>query len=186
MDSPFLGTIIAVGFNFAPRGWALCSGQLLPISQNSALFALLGTTYGGDGKTTFGLPDLRGRVAVGMGQSPGSGNVTFGENSGTENVILQIPNLPAHTHPVTSKMSVSDTPATLPQATAGNSLAAIIDVNSDPSKGYTTEAPNVELNAGTINSTIGITGGSSPFSIMQPYLGLNYIIATQGIFPSRD
>lgn len=186
MDSPFLGTIIAVGFNFAPRGWALCSGQLLPISQNSALFALLGTMYGGDGINTFALPDLRGRVAVGMGQGPGLTDVAIGEKSGTENVTLQLPNMPAHSHPAISKMLVSNKPATLPQASAGNSLAAIVDINSDPSKGYSTEVPNVELNAGTINLTIGNTGANSPFSVKQPYLGLNYIIATQGIFPSRN
>lgn len=182
----FLGTILAVGFNFAPRGWMPCDGRLIPISQNSALFALLGTTYGGNGQTTFGLPDLRGRVAVGMGQGPGLPQVVQGEISGTPSVTLLTPNLPAHTHTVTSKMNVNSAAGTVSTPVAANTLAAIVDINTDPAKGYSTVAPNVELNSGTITNTVLPAGSNQPFSIMQPYLGVNYIIALEGIFPSRN
>ncbi|SDL79452.1 Microcystin-dependent protein [Pedobacter sp. ok626] len=185
MDA-FVGTILAVGFNYSPRGWALCQGQLIPIQQNSALFALLGTTYGGDGQTTFGLPDLRGRVAVGMGTGPGLAPVVLGEKSGNQNMVLNLGHLPAHTHTVTSKMNVSNANGTLVEPAAGNSLAAIKDINTDPAKGYSTSAPNVQLNAGTITNTVDTVGSNNQFSIQQPYLGVNYIIALEGIFPSRN
>jgi microcystin-dependent protein len=185
MDA-FLGTILAVGFNFAPRGWMTCQGQLLSIAQNTALFSLLGTTYGGNGQTTFALPDLRGRVAVGQGQGPGLPSVVLGEVAGTPTTTILTTNMPAHNHLVTSKMMVNSAAGTVSTPVATNALAAIVDINTDPAKGYSTVAPNVELNSGTVTNTVSVVGGSQPISILQPYLGVNYIIALEGIFPSRN
>ncbi|MBX3653126.1 MAG: tail fiber protein [Ramlibacter sp.] len=221
----FLGTIMAVGFNYAPRGWAFCNGQLLSIAQNSALFALLGTMYGGDGQQTFGLPDLRGRTIVGsQGNGPGIAPVQQGEMAGTNQVTvigsgavsisLTSANLPAHTHPAsmsptgltaTTTLAASTgtsgglVPAagTLLSGTAGGPSGAAIYV--PPAQAGTT------VDLGGINTTLGgngsvtvgaNTGGGQPLaapvqtqaltSIMQPYTGLNYIIALEGIFPSRN
>ncbi|MDW8850806.1 tail fiber protein [Flavobacterium sp. MMLR14_040] len=188
----FLGTILAFGFNFAPRGWQLCSGQLLSIAQNNALFALLGTTYGGNGQTTFALPDLRGRSLVGMGQGPGLTNITQGEISGTESTTLLITNMPMHAHALVAGQALVNTVANaLADGTIGN----------DPDNGNNSFAaggntPSIYSESGTatkiggitttISGTTGIAGGSQPFGIRNPYLGINYSIAIEGIFPSRN
>ncbi len=179
---PFIGQIILFAGNFAPRGWALCDGQLLAISENQALFAILGTTYGGDGRTTFGLPELRGRVAVHEGQGPGLQNVALGERSGNADTTLNVNNLPAHTHTATSTLAVpchvtdngnSDDPS-------GNALGL------SPEDIYSTAATDASLRALTGGVTVLNTGNNTSFSNRQPFLGLNYIIALIGTFPSRN
>lgn len=186
----FLATILLWPCNFNPLGWAFCAGQLLPISQNTALFSLLGTTFGGNGQTTFALPDFRGRVPVGVGQGPGLNSYELGEVSGTESVILTTSQMPQHAHSVslTITISASSAQATTSTPAANNSLAAPFDLaNANPIAGYNTTAPDTALNigGGAVNGNTGIAGGSLPTPIMQPYLGMNYIIALQGIFPSR-
>ncbi len=164
--------------NFAPRNWAFCSGQIMPISQNTALFSILGTTYGGNGQSTFALPDLRGRVPVGTGQGPGLPYVTLGEVSGIPTNTLNLSQIPAHTHAMTAS---ADGP-TLNTA-AGNSLASQSRANGGT-------MPNVYAPGATspvaMASQTSASGGNQPFSIMQPYLGMNYIICLYGIFPSRN
>lgn len=179
----FLACILLWPCNFEPRGWAFCAGQILAISQNTALFSLLGTTYGGNGTTTFALPNLLGRVPVGAGNGPGLSSYVLGQLGGTENTSLTQQNLPAHVHTFT--VSASNAQATTSSPAAGNSLAAPYDsVNFNPIAGYNTTAPNTTLNIGT--GTTGATGNSIPFSNIQPYLALNYIIALEGIYPSRN
>jgi microcystin-dependent protein len=168
--------------NFAPRNWALCQGQIMSIAQNTALFSLLGTTYGGNGQTTFALPDFRGRVAVGTGQGPGLANKDLGEVSGVENVTLVVTQIPAHSHAAT--INVNSNAGTLSNPT-GNYLAGGQDATANPIPTYAAAStPAATLNASTV--TGGNTGGSQPHSNMQPYLGMNYIICLFGIFPSRN
>jgi microcystin-dependent protein len=221
----FMGTIMPVAFNFAPPGWALCNGQLLSIAQNSALFSLLGTMYGGDGVTTFALPDLRGRTAVGMGQAPGLNPVQQGQVWGAESAAVTVngsamvnidaAHLPKHTHPV---------------SIAGNQLSALSTLNVTTTTGSPTPlegmalgsggaggpgsaniyvgggvTPNVALNASSVTTklsgqvdtaTAENSGGGGAFAApvtasgqagtTQPSLGINYLIATQGIYPSRQ
>ena len=167
----FLGEITLVPYNFAPRGYAFCQGQILSISQNTALFSLLGTTYGGDGVSTFGLPDLRGRCAVSQGQGPGLSNYDLGEQTGTESVTLTTPQIPLHAHSVGA---VDDDPTTtIPTA---NLLATIA------AKGYSNAAVSTTMNPNMIQGT----GGSQAHANIQPLLVLNYCIALQGIYPSRN
>jgi microcystin-dependent protein len=167
----FLGEITLVPYNFAPRGYAFCQGQILSISQNTALFSLLGTTYGGNGQTTFGLPDLRGRCAISTGQGPGLSNYSLGEQDGTENVTLITNQIPLHSHSVGA---VDDDPnSSLPD---GHFLA-----NLTPA-GYSTAAPNTTMNPNMIQGT----GGNQPHENRQPLLVLNYCIALEGIYPSRN
>ena len=184
--------------NFSPRGWQFCNGQLLAISQWTAVFALVGTTYGGDGQTTFAVPDFRGRVAVGTGTGNGLSNVQLGQMSGTETVALFITQIPAHNHTATAGTGGTGT-ATLNAVTAngntqspsGNYIAASRTASV---ASYIASGTTAAMNAGSITlsnitagaPTIGITGGSGPHSNMQPYLGINYIICVEGIFPSRD
>lgn len=181
MSEPFIAAIILFAGNFAPRGWAFCSGQILSIAQNTALFSLLGTTYGGNGQTTFALPDLRGRVPIGPGQGPGLANVSLGEVSGNSSATLLTTNIPAHIHTITipavSSSGNTNTPA------PANSLAKLVDSRNNPLNSYSNASPDTNLGSST---QTGITGGGQPFSIMQPYLGMNYIIALEGIFPSRN
>jgi microcystin-dependent protein len=188
----FLATILLWPGSYNPSGWAYCQGQLLAISQNSALFALLGVTYGGNGTTTFALPDFRGRVPVGVGQLPGGGNYMLGQTGGTENVTLTSNQMPAHNHSVavtlTVKASNAQASDSAPSATV-NTLAAPYDtLNASGIAGYNNQAPNTALNigGGSATGTTGIAGNSLPTPVMQPYLSVNYIIALQGIFPSRD
>ena len=187
----FLATILLWAANFNPRGWAFCNGAVLSIAQNTALFSLLGTTYGGDGRTTFALPDFRSRVPVGAGQGTGLSSYVLGQAGGTETTTLNINNLPAHNHSasLTIRIMASNAQATDSAPTASvNTLAAPYDaLNVNPIAAYNNQAPNTALNAGTGSSaTIGLTGNNSPFSNMQPYLAINYIIALEGIYPSRD
>jgi microcystin-dependent protein len=176
-SQPYLGGIFMFAGNFAPRGYALCQGQLLPISQNTALFSILGTTYGGDGVTTFALPDLRGRGPIGAGNGPGLSPVVLGERAGSQNATILTSNLPAHTHTLNGSTSAGTQP--LP---TGNALASVQDSQGGQSTAYINAAANTPM----VATSIGTTGGNLPLSIQNPYLGLNFIIATQGIFPSRN
>ncbi len=173
MADPFLGEIKLVPYNFAPLGWAFCHGQLLAISQNTALFSLLGTTYGGNGQTTFALPDLRGRAVVHTGQGPGLSPYDLGEMSGVENVTLTTSEMPAHSH----AMQVSDQAATL--ATVSGNYPGV--GTGSVGNVYGT-APNGSMPANAVSPT----GGAIPHNNRQPYLTMNYIIALQGIFPQRN
>ena len=177
----FIGIIKIFGGNFAPRGWALCNGQLLSISQYTALFSILGTTYGGDGRTTFALPDLRGRVAVGEGTGPGLPAVDLGELAGEPTHTLIQNEIPAHAHGAV----VSSADAAQSAATAGSTIATPGSSSGrsfTPTLGFNTSTPNTVLNPGSITPT----GGSQPHNNMQPYLGVNYIICLDGVFPSRN
>jgi microcystin-dependent protein len=167
VSEPFLGEIRLLPFNFAPRGWAFCQGQIMSIAQNTALFSLLGTTYGGNGQTTFALPDLRGRVAVSAGQGPGLSDYVLGEVTGSESVQLLANQLPAHVHaqPVSNAASSSSRPN-------GNV----------PSAGGSYTTPS---DGGSFAPTTS-AGNNQPFPIVQPLLVLNYCIALAGIFPSRN
>jgi microcystin-dependent protein len=190
MDA-FLAMIMLWPCNFAPNGWAFCAGQLLSIAQNTALFSLLGTTYGGNGTTNFALPDLQGRVPVGAGNGSGLSPYVIGETGGTETVTLLTTQIPAHTHALTLTLSISANNAKATDSTPTgsiNSLAAPYDVSNDnPIAGYNNQAPNTALNVGAnpISGTAGLTGGNQPHSNLQPFLALNYCIALVGIYPSR-
>ena len=165
MSEPFLSEIKIVSFNFPPKGWALCNGQLLPINQNQALFALLGTTYGGNGQTNFALPNLRGRLPIHMGNGH-----TLGEAAGSTSVTVNIQQLPTHLHPlnVTNSNGAVANPS-------GNVLGAVNNMYG-PAASLTSMAP----------SSVTSVGGSQPHNNMMPYLVLNFIIALQGIFPSQN
>jgi microcystin-dependent protein len=171
--TPYLGQITLVAFNFAPQGWALCNGQLLQISQNDALFALIGTTYGGDGQTTFALPDLRSRIPIHQGQGNGTSNYVLGQPSGTEQVSLTAAQLPSHGHTAqcvsTSSNSQSPVGAIWGQAT-----------NDKPYQ--SAEVGTASMAAGAI----GPAGGNQPHPNLMPYQALNYVIALAGIFPSQS
>ena len=172
-QEPILGEIRMFAGNFAPYGWAFCQGQLLPIAQNTALFSLLGTTYGGDGRTTFALPDLRGRVPVGFGQGPGLSNRVIGDQFGSELVTLNINQMPSHNHTVNAV------------TTEGNQN---LPTNSLPANTKTLDKEYSDANANTTMKAtmVNPTGGNQPFGVTQPSLGVNFIIALQGIFPSRN
>jgi microcystin-dependent protein len=188
MSEPFVGQIQPFGFNFAPRGWAKCDGQLLPISSNSALFSLLGTTYGGDGRTTFGLPDLRGRVPMHAGSGPGLSTRQIGQKSGAENVTLTESQMPAHNHGGT--VEVTGTVQCNPgdgnaDSPAGNTIAKVARTNQFISAGPSSPMhDNTVTASGNFNTSNA--GGSQPHNNMQPFLVVNYCIALVGIFPSRD
>lgn len=167
MSTPYIGEIRMFGGNFAPVGWAFCNGALLPISGNEALFNLIGTTYGGDGQSTFALPDLRGRIP--MHQTSG---FTLGQSSGTETVTLTTAQIPAHSHTM-----VASSAAATQTTPAGNLLA-----QTSNGQLYLADAPNVGLNP----QMLGITGSNQPHDNMGPYLCVNFIIALEGIFPTQN
>jgi microcystin-dependent protein len=170
MGQPYLGEIRIVSFNFAPKGWALCNGQLLPINQNQALFAVLGTTYGGNGQTTFALPDFRGRTGISWGTRPGAPTFNYGQPGGEEMHTLVTNEIPAHTHtPVASTQGAN-------QASPSGNLWP-----TGPSQ-YATTPLNTNMAANAIGNNTGGVGHDN----RAPYLVLNFIIATTGIFPSRN
>ncbi len=204
MSEPFLGEIRMVGFNFPPRGWALCAGQLMPIAQNSALFSLLGTTFGGDGITTFALPDYRSRSPVGMGNGPGLTTIVQGEKSGIESTTLNISQMPIHNHVATTTATATSTgtlqvagtssnPSATPSATnnilsasGGGPGSATIWSDQLGTSPVTLANPEVINTAVNVNVTVQSAGGSQPIGLRNPFLGTNFIIATEGIFPSRN
>jgi len=165
MSEPFLSEIKIVSFNFAPKGWALCNGQSLPINQNQALFSLLGTTYGGNGQTTFNLPNLRGQVPIHMGNGH-----TLGENGGSTSVTINTQTMPSHLHALLGDSANADSPVP-----TSDWLATVSNV-------YTGPTNLTSLHPASITSV----GGSQPHNNMMPYLVLNFIIALQGIFPSQN
>jgi microcystin-dependent protein len=179
MSEPFLSEIKLVSFNFPPKGWALCNGQLLPIAQNQALFALLGTTYGGDGRVNFALPDLRGRIPI----HTGAGH-TLGERAGATAVTINHSQMPAHTHFPRARNDIGD--ANIPTANT-HVLAQAVAIQQDQSQ----VAVRLYSNGGTFDKqlnplAIGNAGGSQAHNNMMPFLTLNWIIALQGIFPSQN
>jgi microcystin-dependent protein len=181
----FIGIVKLFAGNFAPRGWALCNGQLLSIAQNTALFSILGTTYGGNGQTTFALPNLQGAVAIGAGTGQGI-NYALGQVAGTPTVTLNTNNLPAHSHSGAGKISVSSSNATDSTPVADASIAtpgSLISRVFTPTLGFATATPSVNLST---NLTIPSVGNNIPVSVMQPYLAMNYIICLEGIYPSRN
>jgi microcystin-dependent protein len=171
-NNPFVGQIMMVGFNFAPQGWAFCDGQLLSIAENDVLFQLIGTTYGGDGQTTFGLPDLRGRVPVGIGQGPGLSPYVIGQLFGSEAVPLTVNQLPPHQHVYSPGASQDEPTSDRP------------DNNYPAVGGYYAATTNSSSPMGA--PTVGSAGGNQPHTNVQPLLGINFIISLFGIFPSQN
>jgi microcystin-dependent protein len=169
MSQPYIGQLLLVGFNFAPAGWATCNGALQSIAENSTLFNLIGTTYGGDGQSTYALPDLRSRIPIHQG-SNGVSTYVIGAQGGVENVTITLNQFPSHTHNLQG--SSADAGTNIP---AGNTLGGAVSA-------YTTAAPTIALN----NATIGLSGGGNqPHSNLQPYLVLNWVISLFGIYPSQ-
>ncbi len=195
MSQPFIGQIIQGGWNFAPRGYAYCAGQQMSIAQNTALFSLLGTTYGGNGQTTFALPDLQGRSMVNQGNGPGLSSYVLGQVGGTESTTLTTNQMPAHTHAATFTGSNGPNALDIKSTDQSPTAGAIFGRGVDTSGGTTipeiylpsSNTPNVALGlniSGTV--TVGVSGGNQPFSILSPYLAVSVVIALQGIFPSRN
>jgi microcystin-dependent protein len=170
MATPFIGQIKLFGGTFAPRGYAFCNGQIMSIASNTALFSLLGTTYGGNGTTTFALPDLRGRAPIHFGQGPGLSNYGLGQMGGEETHTLTTSEMPSHNHALVGKTGTPDQ-----NDPAGNTWSQAA------ANGYAA-APDVNMNAASVANT----GGSQPHENRPPYLAVHFIIATQGIFPSRN
>jgi microcystin-dependent protein len=174
MSEPFIGEIRMFAGNFPPQGWAFCDGQLLPISGNESLFSLFGTTYGGNGQTTFGVPDLRGRIPLHRGQGPGVGGRLIGEKSGTETVALTSPQLASHTHNVFASTGPTSNAVGPEGAVTGDTGAA--QIYAAPS------SPPIAMDAGAVSNV----GGGQPHENMAPYLAIRFIVALFGIFPSQS
>jgi microcystin-dependent protein len=172
MSQPYIGEIRLVGFNFAPQGWAFCNGQLMAISENDALFNLIGTTYGGDGQNTFALPNLQSRVIVHQGQGPGLSNHIIGENAGVESVTVTTPQLPIHNHAANCSSS------------AGSQSSPVGNIWSADAAGLTAEYSNNQ-NGHMNAAAIGQSGGNQPHENRMPFLAMNYIISLFGVFPSQ-
>jgi microcystin-dependent protein len=170
MSSPFIGEIRMFAGNFAPAGWAFCNGALMPISENDTLFNLIGTTYGGDGQETFGLPDLQGRVPIHEGTGGGS-TYQIGEKAGTETVTLSTNQIPQHNHLVMASTAIAN------DANPQNNVVAQADVDM-----YLSDVTDISLNA----ASIGSTGGSQPHENMAPYLAINFIISLFGVYPTQN
>ena len=182
MSNPYIGEIRLLGFSFAPPGWVPCNGSLLPIGDYDALFALIGTTYGGDGQTTFAVPDMRGRVALHQGTGPGQPNYVMGQTGGQASVTVGVANMPAHTHGLTGSVAQA-------AAAGGGSTAAPGGNIPAASAGRENYAPasaaDGTLAAMQIGGSLQPAGGGQPLDNMPPYLAFNYCMATQGIFPSQ-
>jgi len=172
MSEPFVGEIRMFAGNFAPRGWAYCDGQLLAVSQNDALFSLLGTTYGGDGRTTFGLPELRGRIPIHAGTGPGLSPRRLGAKGGAEKATLTTNNLPTHSHQLAASAANADS-----SLATGKVVAKVSGGNL-----YRSTGSQQDLNANAVTTT----GGSVPHDNLMPFVCINYIIALFGIYPSRN
>ncbi len=199
----FMGTILPFGFDFPPVDWMSCNGQLISISQNSALFALLGTFYGGDGQITFGLPDLRGRMPIGFGNAPGLGNYAIGDKAGNTNITLTSSQMPAHTHTVLANPAnpqaagnlqvgvqvagTASNPVTAPTAT--NNILGASGTGPQAAGIWSDALTNPQTLGGTsinTNAVVGAAGNNLPVPITNPYLALNFCLAVNGIFPSRQ
>ena len=180
---PLLGEVRPFGFNFNPRGWAFCQGQILPIASNTALFSLLGTTYGGNGTTTFALPDFRGTTLIGMGQGPGLPLYVQGETGGAASVALLPANLPPHTHGIAATAAL---PARGPKGSVDSPINNVMSGSTTAENYSDPSTADGSLGGGTANLTAQAVGGSQPFGKMPPYLTINLCIATQGIYPQRS
>lgn len=184
---PFIGEIRLFAINFAPRGWADCNGKLMDLQSNAVLFSILGTTYGGDGKTSFALPDLRGCAAVGAGAGPGLPNINLGEVVGAETVRLTTSNLPSHTHIVSTYASNADSDlAEVGDETRFLSRYKVKGLTNVAEHFRSPSIPGPTVNVQMSPSSIGVTGGNQPHENMQPYLTMRYCIALDGIYPSRS
>jgi microcystin-dependent protein len=180
MSEPFVAEISIFAFNFPPTGWAFCQGQLLPISQNTALFSLLGTNFGGDGKSTFALPNFQDQAAVSTGQGPGTSDYVVGQAEGVPNVILLTTEMPLHNHSFNCSTTQGVTTVSINSQLATGQAGDIVTGITNAAM-YVAAAPN----AAFAPNEIGITGASNPHNNMQPYLALNFCIAMQGVFPAR-
>jgi microcystin-dependent protein len=181
-SEPFVGQMLFAGFNFAPNGWQLCDGSLLSIAVNTVLFDLIGTTYGGNGTTTFAVPDMRGRIPIHQG-SNGSSNYVIGQMGGNENVTLTFANLPAHSHSVSISGPLPASSAIATSAAPGGNAPA----NTARNLSYATSAPNVTLGStATATGTSGASGGNLPFPIIPPYTAVTCVISLFGVFPSQN
>lgn len=183
---PFIGQVMMFAGNFAPRGWMDCDGRLLAVSQYSALFSILGTLYGGDGRTTFGLPDLRGRAPIGMGNGPGLSAVREGQMGGAEQVTLTVAEMPSHNHAANPQLRASAPASTGPSDSDAPGSTAML-ANTGGSFIYSNGAADAQMAPGEVSGTVAIgnTGGNIPVQIRNPYIGMRYIIAIEGIYPSR-
>ena len=177
----YIGEIRLFAGNFAPRNWAFCDGRLLPISSYTALFSILGTQYGGDGRTTFALPDLRGRVPLGPGQGPGLTSRQQGQASGAEQATLNANQIPAHTHSATATAHGSTSPGD--QSSPQNNYPA---AGSDGGPSFFGASQDAQLGAGAVQAQLQNTGGGQGHENLQPWLAINYIICLQGLYPSRN
>lgn len=175
-----IGEIRGFGGNFAPRAWALCQGQLLPISANTALFSILGTTYGGDGRTTFALPDFRGRTIVGQGHGPGLSARPLGQKGGTETNTLNITQMPAHNHAATGTVTPLANTGEGEETNPANAFPA------NSGEDQYAENANTVMGSSNLSITLGQTGGNQPFNNIQPFQVINIIICMQGVYPSRS
>lgn len=183
---PFIGEVKLFGFNFPPKGYQLCAGQIMAISSNTALFSLLGTTYGGNGQTTFGLPDLQGRMPIGQGNGAGLPAHTIGEKAGNTSVTLLTSNMPSHVHTLNSarvKIAANDS-----QSGSNTASDSFPGTNNGTAVWAESATPNVFMAPGTatVSGTTDIAGSNFPISIANPYIVMNYSIAIYGIFPSRN
>lgn len=186
MSEPYLGQVEIFSFNFPPKGWTTCSGQLLPINQNQALFSLLGTNYGGNGQTTFGLPDLQGRVAIGQGQGQGLSSYVLGEKLGTEVHTLVTNEMAAHNHSLNADSTTAATNNTDVPST-NVVLGQTVGTQSGVANPFALNLYASGIPGGTLDTdSIGLAGGNQPHSNVMPYLALNFCIALIGIFPSRN
>lgn len=197
MSQAYIGEIRLVGFNFAPRGWALCNGATLSISQNAALFSLLGTNFGGNGQTTFQLPDLRSRLPIGMGQGTGLSSYNLGQVSGAEHTNILLSNMPPHNHAITGNVAVATTVGvtntTADKAGPNTHILSPAQTSATPATpvfAYSDQAANGTLGGvtSTVTSNLGtaLIGSGLPVSILPPYLAINYVVVLQGLFPSRN
>ena len=175
MSNPYIGEVRIFGFNFAPRGWAQCNGQLLSISQNTALFSILGTYYGGNGQSTFGLPNFEGSVALGQGSGAGLQTYSLGESAGSQSVTVLMSEMPSHTHTMQGLEGRGLTAHATP--VAGDAL-----ITSSGGSAYAPGSPNVQM----LPQSVTVAGGSQPHNNMMPSLVLNYCICMQGVFPARN
>lgn len=177
-----IGYVTMFAGNFAPKSWAFCQGQIINIASNTALFSILGTVYGGNGTTTFGLPDLRGRTIVGVGAGPGLSTYSLGQIGGAESAIMNMQTMPAHVHPVNVVAQNLSTDNDADSSTAASG------VYGRDSSGITPYATSAQVNMGGLNAALSTfpVGSSQPFGILRPVFGMNQVICTQGVYPARN